>query len=882
MRHHLFSPPKDSPVYKIALLIKDAAFSKAAIEQNYVYKLVTSGVPAEDLIAFTLSYAESNKAPVAHIKEYLSKLLPALDSLGTTHLYVADANYFKVLTSSKRAEPNFGYVLPCTVKGFEHMKVVLGLNHQALLYDPSQQPKLDMSLETLIDELNGKYTQLGAGIIHTAQYPKSLDGIREALTSLHQYPTLTCDIETFSLRFWEAGIGTISFAWDQHNGIAFPCDYFAFADQDPDTKDYGSYLPNEPVRRMLLSFFLGYEGKLIFHKADYDISCIIYTLWMSTKGIGDTHGLMQGLDVMTANFDDTKIIAYLSTNSTAGNVLGLKSLAHEFAGNWANDEIKDICRIQIDELLQYNLVDTLSTWYVYNKHYPIMVQDKQEELYKSLMLPSQKLIIQMEMTGMPMNKARIAEVRTKLETMAEGYQKVIEQSPIIAEMNLRVQTKAMKDANAKLKLKQHPLKKFAHLTFNPNSGPQLQVLLYEIMGLPVIDLTDTKQPATGADTLVKLENHAKDPAQVSLMQAIVANSKVVKILSTFIPAFEAGVTKAEDGIVWLFGSFNLGGTVSGRLSSSDPNLQNLPAGSIFGKLVKSIFMAPNGWIFAGADFNSLEDYISALTTKDPNKLKVYLEGFDGHCLRAAFYFRDQLPHIDLSDPNSVNTIKKTHPELRQDSKGPTFALTYQGTAHTLVNNLGWPVDKAKAVEANYHELYAVSDAYVQERLKQASKDGYVEVAFGLRVRTPLLAQVIYGSSRVPYEALAEGRTAGNALGQSYGLLNNRAAVAFWLEVWKSPYRYDILPVALIHDAVYVVLRDDPAVVEFANRELIKAMKWQELPEIQHPQVKLGAALDLFWPNWAQPVTLPNDATQEQMFAACQEHLKKLREKGEVF
>jgi DNA polymerase-1 len=325
-----------------------------------------------------------------------------------------------------------------------------------------------------------------------------------------------------------------------------------------------------------------------------------------------------------------------------------------------------------------------------------------------------------------------------------------------------------------------------------------------------------------------------------------------------------------DGMRYLHGSFNLGGTVSGRLSSSDPNMQNLPAGSEFGKIIKTCFKAPIGWLFGGADFNSLEDYISALTTKDPNKLAVYEKGFDGHCLRAAYYFRDQVPHIDLDDPKSVNTIKKEFPELRQDSKAPTFLLTYGGTYHGMMSNLGWPEDKAKSIEKGYHDLYRVSDAYVQKRLHQAAKDGYVEVAFGLRVRTPLLSQVVFGTRGMPYEAAAEGRTAGNALGQSYGLLNNRAAVDFMKKVWSSEYRYDIKPVALIHDAIYILIRDDVNVVEWANRELIKSMQWQELPELEHPTVKLGAALDIFWPDWAHAITLPNNADQDTIKQICKE------------
>lgn len=216
----------------------------------------------------------------------------------------------------------------------------------------------------------------------------------------------------------------------------------------------------------------------------------------------------------------------------------------------------------------------------------------------------------------------------------------------------------------------------------------------------------------------------------------------------------------------------------------------------------------------------------------------------------------------------INSIKKKYPEIRQAAKAPSFALQYQGTKQTLMTNIGFSEEEATQIERNYHELYKESDEYAKKRLEQASKDGYVTVAFGLRVRTPLLKQVIYGSRKMPYEAAAEGRTAGNALGQSYGLLNNRAAVAFFKKVWASKYRTDILPVALIHDAIYILIRNDVEVVAWANTHLIKEMQWQELPEIQHPTVKLGAALDLFWPSWAEATTIPNNSTEKEIIDLC--------------
>lgn len=623
--------------YPVAVLIKGGAFNQFELQRNYVTPLNALGLATQDVIAFSLSYNAANKAPVKHIKEYLENLLPALDSLGTKHLYVADSNYFKVLAGASKADPNFGYALPCKVKGFEHMTVVLGVNHTAMIYDPALQTKLDAGLHALATSIQGTYQPPGAGIIHSAHYPRSLQDIAAALQSLHQYPELSADIEAFSLLFDQAGIGTITFCWDKHNGLAFPCDYQERSEESPDyaissgaettAEHHGYYLPNLEVRALLKDFFTSYKGRLTWHKADYDVKVIIYTLWM--KDALDTKGLLEGLDVMTRLFHDSKVITYLATNSTAGNVLGLKPLAQEFAGNWAV-EVKDIRTVPLDTLLTYNLIDGLCTNYVKEKYLPVMRADNQEELYEGLMLPSLKLILQIELTGMPLVPEKVKAARTKLEAIREQHLNVILASGAIQQLNQLLRHTAWeKDFEGRKAKAKHPdkifpkqLAAFDDVAFNPNSGPQLQRLFYEVMGLPVIDYTDTKQPATGADTVEKLINHTQDPGFKQLLQSIIDYSGAQKILSTFIPAFEAGLAKG-DGICWLHGSFNIGGTVSGRLSSSEPNLQNLPAGSEYGKLIKECFAGPEGWLFCGADFNSLEDYISALTTKDPNKLKVY-------------------------------------------------------------------------------------------------------------------------------------------------------------------------------------------------------------------------------------------------------------------
>lgn len=225
------------------------------------------------------------------------------------------------------------------------------------------------------------------------------------------------------------------------------------------------------------------------------------------------------------------------------------------------------------------------------------------------------------------------------------------------------------------------------------------------------------------------------------------------------------------------------------------------------------------------------------------------------------------------DVESINSIQWVYKPLRQESKAPTFALTYQGTFKTLMTNCGFSMEKAKMIEARYHDLYVVSDKWVADKLNEASINGYVTVAFGLRVRTPLLKQVIRGTSKTPYEAEAEGRTAGNALGQSWCLLNSRASAEFMGVVRESEHKLDIRPCAHIHDAQYMMVRDDIRAIMFTNEHLVKAVEWQEHPDIQHDEVKLGGEFSIFWPSWQEEIGIPNRATESEIRAIVEKALK---------
>lgn len=869
--NHIYYSDECHGNYPIGILIKTDALNRKKIHDNYIKPLIlASDIKDTQIMAIDLSYQDNGKCSVKHARAYLEELMPIVKDMGMKHLLVCDGTYYKLLTGEKKVEPNHGYIKPCKIKGYEDINIILSINYRALFHNDAAQDKIDLSLETLIGSVEDNHEELGKDIIQFEEYPVAYDEVQEWLDKLHDHPKLKVDVEAFSLKFWKAGIASIGFAWNQHEGVSWLVDYQPYVKPKliDGIKHYGKQIDNRTYKRMLREFFESYDGRICFHNANYDVKILIYELFMDD--LLDMDGLRKGLQVMARHLDDTKLITYLATNSTAGNDLKLKILAHKFAGNYAQDAINDVRLIPHKELLRYNLTDCLCTWYVYNEYYPRMVNDKQLEIYQNIMMPSVAMLLHIELCGMPMDMEKVAIAKKTLEDIARKHYKSLQDNPVIKQYWHHLRQKEYDACHLKWKKKTAPLEDFNYVTFNPRSPNQLQELLYERHNYPVIDKTKSKQPAVGAKTLKKLKNHTNDPDHIRMFDDLIEFSKAEKILTTFIVAFEENTVLKADGWYYLHGNFNLGGTVSGRLSSSSPNLQNIPSGSTYAKLVKDCFRAPDDWLFGGADFASLEDRISALTTKDPQKLKVYTDGYDGHSLRAYGYFGSQMPDIDPDSVESINSISDLYPELRQDSKAPTFALTYQGTYITLMNNLGWSKKKSKDVEEKYHEMYVVSDEWVQKQLHQATVDGYVTVAFGLRIRTPILAKTILNTSSTPYEAAAEGRTAGNALGQSYCMLNNRAGIELQQRLLDNPEMFrKIKPCAHIHDAQYFCFEDDIEVIKWLNDNLGECMAWQELPEIQHDQVHLSGELDIFYPSWKYAITLPNNASEDEILDICE-------------
>lgn len=578
MNHEIFRA-NSANKYPFVVLTKPSVFDRGLMYKNYVMPLEAAGIPTDQIIALTLQYDDAKKVSAKTVKAYSEVLMKALDRVGAKYLYVADGNYFKYLAGVKKTDANVGYVLPCVIKGYEHLMIAYGLNYQTLAFAPEKQVIMRRGLEVLVDHHKGIYVPPGEGIIHGEQYPDDLAAIKAFLDGLHAHKQLGVDIEAFDLGLEKAGLGTIAFSWDEHNFGAFKVDLVELPEQN-EQGHYSKRVDNPARRKLVREFLEAYQGALVFHHAVFDTKHLIYNLWMEDPL--DLEGQLKGLDFMTRKLHCTRVMSYLASNSCAGNNLSLKYQAQSYAGNYAmnDDDIKDIRRIPVETLLRYNGVDTISTLWLAKKWYPVLITDKQIDLYNGLFRDSLRLLVHIELNGMPMNPERVTKVYGELQDLQKGYLDSMMANPLVDKLNLWLQTKEMDKVNAGLKTKVHPLTMWSdptsawHKSFNPGSGQQLAQLLYEFMDLPVIEKTETGLPSTGAKVIARLLDHEKAKPHKTFLQALIDWSQVTTILGTFMPAFENGQLKA-DGMRYLHGAFNLGGTKSGRLSSSDPNMQNL-------------------------------------------------------------------------------------------------------------------------------------------------------------------------------------------------------------------------------------------------------------------------------------------------------------------
>ncbi len=250
--------------------------------------------------------------------------------------------------------------------------------------------------------------------------------------------------------------------------------------------------------------------------------------------------------------------------------------------------------------------------------------------------------------------------------------------------------------------------------FNLGSPKQLGVILYDKLDIPILKKTPKGQPSTAEAVLQELADDGYELPQV-LMQY----RSLSKLKSTYTDRLPEQVNKTTGRV---HTSYHQAVTATGRLSSSDPNLQNIPIRSEEGRRIREAFVAPNGYILLAADYSQIELRIMAHLSQDKGLLKAFAAGEDIHRHTAAEIFDVAL--------NEVTT------DQRRSAKAINFGLIYGMSAHGLSKQLGIERHQAADYMTTYFERYPGVKTYMETTREQAKLDGYVETLFGRRLFLP--------------------------------------------------------------------------------------------------------------------------------------------------
>lgn len=249
--------------------------------------------------------------------------------------------------------------------------------------------------------------------------------------------------------------------------------------------------------------------------------------------------------------------------------------------------------------------------------------------------------------------------------------------------------------------------------FNINSPKQLGVALFEDLGLPCKKKTKSGY-STSADVLEGLRNEHP-------VVGMVLNYRTLSKLNS---TYCEGLLKVigEDGRI--HSSFNQTETRTGRISSTDPNLQNIPVRTELGREMRKFFNARNGWMLVDADYSQIELRVLADISKDENMVKAFIENQDIHAITASQVFDMPLDYVTS--------------QMRSKAKAVNFGIVYGIGAYSLAKDIGVSNKEAKNYIDSYLRHYSGIDRYMKEVVEKAKETGYVETTFGRRRYLPEL------------------------------------------------------------------------------------------------------------------------------------------------
>lgn len=315
--------------------------------------------------------------------------------------------------------------------------------------------------------------------------------------------------------------------------------------------------------------------------------------------------------------------------------------------------------------------------------------------------------------------------------------------------------------------------------FNLSSPKQLGVILYEKLGLPIISKTAKGQPSTAEAVLAELAEQ-----DFPLPKVLMQYRSMSKLKSTYTDRLPEQINPRTGRI---HTSYHQAVTATGRLSSSDPNLQNIPIRTAEGRRIRQAFVAPQGYKLLAADYSQIELRIMAHLAKDEGLLHAFRNNLDVHSATAAEVFG-----VELSD---VTT------DQRRSAKAINFGLIYGMSAFGLAKQIGVDRKQSQAYIDRYFARYPGVLDYMERTRTQAAEHGYVETIFGRRLYLPEI------NAKNPALRKGAERTAINAPMQGTAAdIIKKAMVA--VDNWLSASGLDARVILQVHDELVLEVRED--------------------------------------------------------------------------
>ena len=487
---------------------------------------------------------------------------------------------------------------------------------------------------------------------------KELDQLIEAI---RKNPYVSFDTETTSLDYMQAQLVGISIALEPNEAFYIPINH--------NYEGVGKQLDEDVVLDALRPFLESENIPKIGHNLKYDRH-ILHNVGIELKG--------KLLDTMLYSYVNNSTITRHNLDAVSKRYLNINPTSYEEVAGKGAKQIS-FSEVSIDVASEYASEDSDIALKLYHHIEPLVKKEKRlANLYTDVEGPLIYTLGDIERNGVLIDSEKLNQQSKKLEAK-------------ILELESKVQKNAGED-------------------FNLGSPKQLQEILYGKLGLPIIKKTPKGQPSTSEAVLQELS------MDFPIVKDILSYRAISKLKSTYTDKLPKMVN-LDTGRVHT--SYHQAVTATGRLSSSDPNLQNIPIRSEEGRRIREAFIAPDDYKILAADYSQIELRIMAHLSKDDGLLDAFAKGQDIHKATAAEIFSSAIDDVT--------------PNQRRSAKAINFGLIYGMSAFGLSKQLQITRAEAQSYIEQYFDRYPKVKDYMEETKLSAKQMGYVETVFGRRL-----------------------------------------------------------------------------------------------------------------------------------------------------